>query len=83
MEFTAIGDTVNLASRLETKSKELDEDIVLSEYTYIAARSRFQFKPLGAVNVKGRGEAISVYTVMGENPQPESRPGSALAHALH
>jgi adenylate cyclase len=65
MEYTAIGDTVNTASRLETKTKELNADILVSESTYAAVRDRFRFKDHGAVQVKGKAMAIQVYAVEG------------------
>ena len=67
MEYTAIGDTVNLASRLETATKELGVDIVVSEQTYDAVRPLFAWRAMGAVSVKGRAEAVTTYAVEGVN----------------
>jgi len=65
MEYTAIGDTVNLAARLETATKELGADIVVSEQTYDAVRPLFKWRQMGAVQVKGRAEAVRSYAVEG------------------
>jgi adenylate cyclase len=67
MEYTAIGDTVNLAARLETATKELGVDIVVSEQTYDAVRPLFAWRAMGAVSVKGRTEAVTTYAVEGVN----------------
>ncbi len=63
MEYTAIGDTVNLAARLESATKELGAPILVSETTYQGAADKFNFKSLGAINVKGRQQAVLVYEV--------------------
>lgn len=65
MEYTAIGDTVNLAARLETATKDLGADIVVSEHTHSAVRPLFQWRSLGDVQVKGRAETVRTYAVEG------------------
>jgi adenylate cyclase len=67
MEYTAIGDTVNIAARLETATKELGVDIVVSEQTYDAVRPLFAWRAMGAVSVKGRADAVTTYAVEGVN----------------
>jgi len=67
MDYTAIGDTVNLASRLESATKELGVEILISEYTYNALRGVFRFREMGSVRVRGRSEPVLTYT-----PEEES-----------
>lgn len=67
MEYTAIGDTVNLASRLESATKELGVDILISEYTYNAVRGAFKTNRMGSIQIKGRTDPVQTYSV--ENAQ--------------
>lgn len=65
MEYTAIGDTVNIASRLEAKTKELMVDILVSDYTYVAVRNTFRFTKGDLLHVKGKVDPIQVFSVEG------------------
>ncbi len=69
MDYTAIGDTVNLASRLESATKDLGVSILVSEYTYMALKGTFRFKEMGSIRVKGRTEAVQTYTPLDEAEQ--------------
>jgi adenylate cyclase len=70
LEYTAIGDTVNLASRLESLTKEYGAPILISEFTYAAVRGQFVTRELGdvaelgGVTVRGKSEAVKIYAVL-------------------
>lgn len=61
--YTAIGDTVNVASRLEGLNKEYKTSIIVGESTKNKARGKYNFKYMAAATVKGRNEPINIYTI--------------------
>ena len=65
VEFTALGDTVNVAARLETACRDIQTDILISEYTYQAVRGLFRVTHRGALQVKGRAAEVVAYSVEG------------------
>ena len=71
MEYTAIGDTVNVASRLQTATKELGASILVSEHTYYGAKGAFPFRNMGTITVRGREEPLTVYALDIAAPSPE------------
>ena len=65
IEYTAIGDTVNIASRLQTSTKTLHTPILLSEATFSALpQGMFKFKNLGPIPVIGREKEITAYAIL-------------------
>jgi adenylate cyclase len=64
LEYSVIGETVNLASRLESLTKDLHAPIVMSESTEKLVRGRFQnTRDLGQTKVRGVDGEVHVYTV--------------------
>lgn len=64
LEYSAIGDTVNLSSRLEGVNKEYKTNIIISEDTYYLVKDSFEMTCLGKVKVKGRTEEVNIYTLV-------------------
>ena len=63
-EYTAVGDTVNLAARLESVTKDYGVPIIISEFTYEHVRGQFPTSELGTVTVKGKSQPVKIYGVM-------------------
>jgi len=61
--YTVVGDTVNLSSRLESITKEYKTPLILSEYTYEKIKKTIECSLLGSTKIKGREQPVIIYTV--------------------
>lgn len=64
-DYTCIGDSVNVASRLESANKFYGTHVLISGATYAAVGERFVVRALGGVRVKGKTQAVPIYELLG------------------
>jgi len=72
LKYTTIGDTVNIASRLESYNKEIGKDdpcrILIGETTLRCLNDQYTTEKIGAVSLKGKDESIIIHRVLGDRP---------------
>ena len=68
LEYSVIGETVNLASRLEELTKEFKTPVVMSLQTCERVKSAYATTPLGEAAVRGFAERVRVYTIASRRP---------------
>jgi adenylate cyclase len=70
MDYTVIGDTVNLAARLESATKFYGASLVASEGTVMALRGEYPMRKIDRIRVRGKGEAVRLFEIF----QPDDAP---------
>ncbi|MEN6439815.1 MAG: adenylate/guanylate cyclase domain-containing protein [Syntrophobacter sp.] len=73
INYTVMGDNVNLASRLEGVNKLFRTKIIVSSKTYEQTSGSFWFRPLGIFAVKGKSEKSEIYELLGRKDGEESK----------
>jgi class 3 adenylate cyclase len=72
--FTVHGDHVNLAARIEQMNKELGTRILVAESTVELTGSRFEFRRVGELPIRGRRQSVVVYRLIGPHNSDETMP---------
>jgi adenylate cyclase len=70
-DFTVMGDSVNLGSRLEGANKNYQTNVIISQYTYERVKHEFLCMELDSVRVKGKREPVKIYNLVGRNDLPQ------------
>jgi len=73
--YTALGDAVNLSSRLEDLNKEYGTHILVNESTYSAVKDAgFFFRELDIIRVKGKLQPVTIYELLGKTSELQQEP---------
>jgi adenylate cyclase len=81
MEFTVIGDAVNVTWKLQELTKNLGADLIVGENVYALVIEEFELRPLGKITVGGLTEPLEIFELCGaiELPTPRGLPSGLAA----
>jgi len=68
LSYTALGDGVNLAARLESACKQYGVTVLVSGSVHAEAADELAFRPLGSLTVRGKSQAVDTYELLGQRP---------------
>lgn len=87
MNYSVIGDNVNLAARLEGANKRYGTEIIISKSTYRYIQYDFICRILDQITVKGKSEAVIIYELLAEKDSPDADQfqlfSDKFSHAYH
>ncbi|MDR2577194.1 MAG: CHASE2 domain-containing protein [Chitinispirillales bacterium] len=66
MNYTMMGDSVNLAARLESAAKHYGVSTMISGYTYDMIKDSFETRKLDVITVVGKSEPVAIYELLGQ-----------------
>ncbi|MEC4986902.1 MAG: adenylate/guanylate cyclase domain-containing protein [Oscillatoria sp. PMC 1068.18] len=83
LDSTVIGDTVNLASRLETLTKEYSVSVLISHHTFasLTTPEKYNLRFVDSVQVKGKSETVTIFEVFDADP-PEIKEGKLITKTV-
>jgi adenylate cyclase len=70
MEFTVLGDGINLAARLESATKQFHTDILVGEQAVKLTREQFVYRTVDLMTVKGKTKPVEVFSLLSDRSQP-------------
>lgn len=78
MNYTLMGDNVNLGARLEGTNKQYGTNVIISEFTYGLVRDRVIVRELDNIRVKGKNKPVLIYELVDivDGVEPEQNQGN-------
>lgn len=80
MDYTMMGDSVNLAARLEGVNKQYQTQTMISEFTYEMAKQDIEAREVDSIRVVGKSEPVKIYELLGRKGEIPEHLGSILPH---